>query len=560
MKAANLAKQVLLLVILSYFCFMFGNSLISLTNPDEVFYAQTAREMIKFNSWMTPYSFGQPQFEKPILFYWLLKSVFMVFGASNFVSRFFPALFGITGIVAVYFLGFWGFKDRLKAFTSAVILMTSALYLVLARTVFADLIFSVFILLSLSFFYMGYSHKERKGFGILFFFFFAGLAVLTKGPLGLAIPLLTVIVFLFFSKDIKFIFNRYTLLGFLIFSLTALPWYYLMFKLYGNTFSGEFFYNDHFRRFFEAEHIGNDRWYFYPLTIAGGIFPWSLFFISALCLLPKWLRQKTDPFYLFLSSWLVVTLVIFQSAHSKSVSYIVPLLPAAALITGSFVASEFLNNKLSRLFVFASWATVFVVLLIPAVLSLVLAGYSEFLNVYLPIKAVAYLFIPAFLCLGIAAFIFVLSQKKRMSFYCFALVLPLFLSILPFAGRNIEPYVSAQSSCRYLLDNYEVKNTLLVSKLFLRGVKYYTDKEVAVMDISGKPFFSARPVLFLDTDQSVRAFLRTQVLTYCLLKKSSLEDLRRLIGNEFSYSILGIKGNVYIVKVQAVIQPGFKKK
>ncbi|MFA5004838.1 MAG: glycosyltransferase family 39 protein [Candidatus Omnitrophota bacterium] len=560
MKADHTAKQLFLLVILSYFCFMFGNSLISLTNLDEVFYAQTAKEMIKFNSWMTPYAFGQPQFEKPILFYWLLKSVFMVFGVNSFVSRFFPALFGMIGVVAVYFLGFWGFKDKDKAFTSAVILMTSTLYLVLARTVFADLIFSVFILLALSSFYMGYSDKERKGPGILCFFFFAGLAVLTKGPLGLLIPLATVALFLFLRKEINFLFSRYILWGLLLFSLTALPWYFLMFKLYGNAFSGEFFYNDHFRRFFEAEHIGNDTWYFYLFSIIGGIFPWSLFLICALFLLPKWLSQKTNPFYAFLASWVFVTLAIFQSAHSKSVSYILPLLPAAALITGGFIAGEFENDKLSRLFVFASWSSVFVVLLIPAFLSLILAGYSEFLGLYLPIKAVAYLFIPVFLCLGIAAFIFVLSQKKRMSFYCFALVLPLFLVIVPFASRNIEPYLSAQSSCRYLLDNFEVNNTLLVSKPFLRGVKYYTDKEVAVIDILGKPFFSARPILFLDTDESTRGFLRAQGTTYCLLKKSSLEDMLGLIRDEFTYSILGIKGNVYIVRVSPAAQPGSKNK
>ena len=56
-------KHIFILIVLSYFFFIFGNGIFSLTNPDEVFYAQTAKEMMERNSWMTPYIFGQPQFE-----------------------------------------------------------------------------------------------------------------------------------------------------------------------------------------------------------------------------------------------------------------------------------------------------------------------------------------------------------------------------------------------------------------------------------------------------------------------------------------------------------------
>ena len=204
-------KHIIILVILGYFCFMLGNGIISLTIPDEVFYAQIAKEMIKLHSWMTPYMFGQPQFEKPILLYWLLKIAFMIFGLTSFAARFFPALFGMIGVLATYFLGVWGFKDQKKALISAIVLMTSGLYLGLARTVFTDLIFSVFILLSLLSFYRGYSSVKRKGGGVLLFFVFAALAVLSKGPLGVIIPLLTVIIFLLIKRDLKFLFNRYSL-------------------------------------------------------------------------------------------------------------------------------------------------------------------------------------------------------------------------------------------------------------------------------------------------------------------------------------------------------------
>jgi 4-amino-4-deoxy-L-arabinose transferase-like glycosyltransferase len=82
-------KHILILVGLSYFFFMLGNSILSLTNPDEVFYAQIAKEMAQHKTWMVPYLFGHPNFEKPIFTYWLLRIGFIIFGISSFSARFF---------------------------------------------------------------------------------------------------------------------------------------------------------------------------------------------------------------------------------------------------------------------------------------------------------------------------------------------------------------------------------------------------------------------------------------------------------------------------------------
>ncbi len=111
-------KNILILIFLAYLFFIFGNSLISLTNPDEVFYTLTAKEMVNHNTWMTPYLFEQPQFEKPILTYWLIRIGFLIFGFTNFAARFFPALFGLLGILALYALSLVLFKSEKKAFIS----------------------------------------------------------------------------------------------------------------------------------------------------------------------------------------------------------------------------------------------------------------------------------------------------------------------------------------------------------------------------------------------------------------------------------------------------------
>ncbi len=551
MKNNKYIKHIIILAVLSYFCFMFGNGLFSLTIPDEVFYAQTAKEMAQQHSWMTPYLFGQPQFEKPVFLYWLLRLGFIIFGINSFAARFFPALFGMIGVIAVYLLARLGFKDPKKAFVSAVVLMTCGLYIGLARTVFTDLIFSVFILLSLLSFYWGYAFKNRKGPGILLFFVFAALATLTKGPLGLLVPFLSVNLFLFIKKDLKFLLNRYLFWGLFLFGLISLPWYILMFKLYGNTFVHEFFYNDHFRRVIEAEHSGNDLWYFYPLAMAGCIFPWSIFFIFSLFFLPRYLKQKDNHFYVFLVCWIVCVFIIFQSAHSKLVSYIFPLFAGLALFTGNFIA-DLITQEKERLIYFILSLNLLMVFLVPAALIIISIWFKHYLSTYLLAQPVINFFIFIFLAFGLVLFFLITRKKLLKSIYCFALFVPMMVYLIPFVLHNIEPYLSPKESCEYLLKNYKIDNRILGSKILVRGVKYYTDKEVAVIDIPGTPFFSQHPIPFLNSEEKVLDFLRKQKVTYCVLKKNSVEDIQRTIPGEFKYTVLKVIGNEYILKIEAL--------
>ena len=539
-------RYILLLLFLSYFFFICGNSILGLSNPDEVFYAQTAKEMARHNSWMTPYLFDAPQFEKPILTYWLLRIGFILFGVSSFSARFFPALFAASGIVAVYFLGIFGFRDEKKAFLSSLILMSCGLYIGLARTVFTDLIFSVFILFSLLSFFWGYSNRQKKSLGILLFFIFSGMAVLTKGPLGLLIPFLTACAFLALKRDIKFIFSKVFFWGILVFSLISLPWYILMFKRYGCVFSHEFFYNDHYRRFIEAEHKINDSWYFYPLAIVGSIFPWSLYLLAALIYFFRDLEARRQPLRLFLACWIGVVFLVFQPAHSKLVSYIFPLFPALSLLVGDFICESASSVRKSRLLVFASVTTLFILILIPLGLIFSRGRYSS----YVPSQFFVYALILLSWGFFIASLFFVMKNKLLKNAYLLAFLVPGLLYAVPFLKSSIEPYISSKGLCEYLLKNYTVNNTILCCKPFVRGVRFYTDKDVAVVDLPGKQFFSPHPVPFLDTDEKVAAFLRKQGISYCILKKTYLDDIERLAEKEFKYTVLKIFGNEYLVKVE----------
>lgn len=459
-------------------------------------------------------------------------------------------MFATLGVIAVYLLGLIGFKDEKRAFLSGLILLSCGLYVGLARTVFTDMIFSVFISLSLLSFFWGYSPEKKKGIGLVLFFIFSGLAVLTKGPLGFLIPFLTIFLFLLIKKDIRFLKSKYFSSGLFIFVFISLPWYIFIINRYGNNFIHEFFFNGHIRRIFEAEHISHDTWYFYLFSMIGCMFPWSLFVIAALFSLPKYLRHNKDSIYTFLICWVAVVFLIFQSAHSKLVSYIFPFFPTFALLASDFIYNKVSVNNYGRLLFLILLGTLLSLLLIPLGLSIGLIKYPVYISSYLSSKIPIYYLMIVFLTLIASMLFFILRNKLLKSIYTLVLVIPVILSIIPFIRNDIEPYLSSKKACEYLLNNYNLNNMILCSRPFVRGVRYYTDREVAVIDIPGKPFFSPHPISFLNSDHKVRDFLDSQSITYCILKKSSLDDIERIIDKAFKFTILKVTGNEYVLKIE----------
>ena len=246
--------------------------------------------------------------------------------------------------MAVYFLGLMGFNDERKAFLSAVVLASCAFYAGMGKTVFTDMIFTVFILCALTMFFLGFTDRCRQGIGLIGFYVFCALATLTKGPLGLLVPQMAVILFLLYQRQINFLRNWWVATGILLYLIIALPWYVYIYNQYGHAFIQEFFYNDHWRRLLAAEHRGNDRWFFYPMTMVAGLFPWSLFLLAAWVDLFKRLKSSVTVMDYLSLSWILAVLMVFQMAHSKLASYILPLFPALALMTGNF-----LGNGLSQI-------------------------------------------------------------------------------------------------------------------------------------------------------------------------------------------------------------------
>src|SRR2546422_4756986 len=125
--ASSARRDLAILLLVCVVAFWWGIGRVGLIDPDEPFYAESAREMLARHERVAPYIFGHPQFEKPILFYWLEMISFSAFGRSEGAARAPAALFGTLLTLLTYAFGARAFGRRV-GFLAALVLATSVIF------------------------------------------------------------------------------------------------------------------------------------------------------------------------------------------------------------------------------------------------------------------------------------------------------------------------------------------------------------------------------------------------------------------------------------------------
>ena len=220
--------QIGLLLLFCSFLYFMNLHQRDLWNPDEPRYAQVAREMVQGGDWILMHFNGAPYPDKPPLFFWLIAlSSFLWQGFTSFSARFPSALLGTLTVVLTYFIGRRLYSSR-TGFLSGLILATSLKFANLSARADIDTTLTFFTTAALFCFIHWYkSMKEgRQSVSIYGFYIGMGLGTLTKGPVGLLIPLLVGLVYLVYEKDWQAIRKMRLLKGLLVFLFITLAWYF----------------------------------------------------------------------------------------------------------------------------------------------------------------------------------------------------------------------------------------------------------------------------------------------------------------------------------------------
>src|SRR6266513_2983593 len=139
------------LVALTLFTFLFLLGSRSLNEPDEGRYAEIAREMIELGDWIVPHFWYVPHLDKPPLTYCAVAVSMSVFGPNEWAVRLPLALAGLSGVWMSYLFG-RALGGRRVGLWSALILQSSLLYFVMARTLTTDIILTQFSAWAITFF------------------------------------------------------------------------------------------------------------------------------------------------------------------------------------------------------------------------------------------------------------------------------------------------------------------------------------------------------------------------------------------------------------------------
>jgi len=335
----QLIVLVTVLVAVIWFAFLGHRDLIE---PDEGRYAEIPREMVASGDWLTPRLNGFKYFEKPALQYWATAVGYTLFGETNLTARLWPAITGMLGALWAGYLGMrlYGRTAGLYAF---VITASSLLYVGIGHMLSLDMALSVFMVIGVGSLALAQSQRDApralRNWMLLGWASLA-LAMLTKGLIALVLPAGAVVIYTLWQRDWTLWRNLHIGKGLLLFLLLAAPWFIAV-SLENPEFARFFFIHEHFERYTTDVH---ERvapwWYFIPVFIAG-VLPWSMIILRSLY---QPLRcagvRSSDDFDAerLLLSFVLFVLLFFSLGHSKLASYILPVIPVAAILAGRQLA------------------------------------------------------------------------------------------------------------------------------------------------------------------------------------------------------------------------------
>lgn len=349
----RIRSEVLLLVAFCGFLFFYGLGAFGLLGADEPRYAQIGREMLDRSDWITPTLDGKPWLEKPPLYYWQTMLSYEISrvlssgsaassdGVSEQSARLPGAIDAALMIVAIYF-----FLRRLRPGTEldgALITASSAGVIGFAHAAATDMPLAATFTVALLSWYAW--HESRKRLPLALFFLSLALATLAKGPVAPFLAAVIITLFAAAKHNWQIIRRTFWVPGLLLFLAAALPWY-ISVQIRNPQFFRFFILEQNLARFStNIYHHREPFWFFIPVFLLA-MMPWTAWLVAAAFYHFRGIgrdREETlakpgRSWCLFLLIWMLVPIAFFSVSRSKLPGYILPAVPAGALLVTDFLA------------------------------------------------------------------------------------------------------------------------------------------------------------------------------------------------------------------------------
>jgi 4-amino-4-deoxy-L-arabinose transferase-like glycosyltransferase len=298
--------------------------------PDEARYGEIAREMLATRDFIVPHLNYVAYVEKPPLLYWLTALSFRIFGLDEFAARLVPATAAMLGVLATFYFAARVMGLR-RGVMAAAILATAPLYAVMAQVLTTDMLLTAFTTIAI---FALLLHYREGGRWCWIAYASMALATLTKGPVGIVLPALAMLIFLWWEGALKNFMRRFHAVAgaAVIFAIVA-PWF-IAISIRTPGFLDFYFIGEHLRRIFDSSFSHGEPFYFYIPVIIGGLLPWSM-------LMPflTWRRMAPNPARRYCAFAALIIFAAFSASSGKLIPYILPAFPPLAILLADGIVS-----------------------------------------------------------------------------------------------------------------------------------------------------------------------------------------------------------------------------
>jgi 4-amino-4-deoxy-L-arabinose transferase-like glycosyltransferase len=396
---------------------------------DSAKYASVSREIYSSGDFIHLKIRGEPYLQKPPLLFWLAAIFFHLFGISIAVFKLPTLLFSFLGIYSTYRLGRL-VRDRETGLIAVLVYGTSEALFLYNMDVHTDMLLTSNIIFAI--WQLAEYLERRRALNFILGFAGIGLAMISKGMIGLAVPVFSVGGYLLTKKDFRILFSLRWLAGIPILLLILYPTLKGLFDQFGTEGLKFYFWSNQVNRLRGQYTHSTTDYSFFLHTLFYVFMPWSLYAYTAFVMdIRKWIRDRFNlgnarMAYAYVG--LIIMAILISISDQQSPHYLLPVVPLISIIVARCLQEVSFSDRFPRTYKWmkaAGWITL--VLIWPLIFLMTLY--------YFPTRNIL-IWIP----LGIFIFLIIFSYL-RMRSKIQQLVLPLLATILATAFVSNTVYM-----------------------------------------------------------------------------------------------------------------------
>ena len=314
---------------------------LGLTEPDEARYAAVGRAMLSTRDLVTPCFNGFVYLDKPPLLHWLTAAAFAVGGVCESSARAVSVLAAAAGTALVYAFGRAAFGAR-AGLVSAAVLASSLLWFVMGRVLRFDMLLTLSVTATLYSAWIAVETGERGRRYWLLSTAAAGLGTLVKGPVALVLPAMVLFPYLAITRQLPALRRVPWLACLALLAAIVAPWCILCERASPGAMRFILLQENLARAAGEVGESHARPWWYLLAILPAAVLPWVLCLPGAAidACGPRSRGQAADwRASVLLLLWLASPVVLFSIPTGKLFGYVLPALPAAALLIGRYLSN-----------------------------------------------------------------------------------------------------------------------------------------------------------------------------------------------------------------------------